>query len=50
VMAMPDVRERLLAAGVEPAQANTPEEFAAFIQKDIAIWKGVAAAAKVTVE
>jgi tripartite-type tricarboxylate transporter receptor subunit TctC len=29
---------------------NTPEEFAAFIQKDIAIWKGVAAAAKVTVE
>ena len=29
---------------------NTPEEFAAFIQKDIAIWKAVAAAAKVTVE
>jgi len=29
---------------------NTPEEFAVFIQKDIAIWKGVAAAAKVTVE
>jgi tripartite-type tricarboxylate transporter receptor subunit TctC len=29
---------------------STPEEFAAFIQKDIAIWKGVAAAAKVTVE
>jgi tripartite-type tricarboxylate transporter receptor subunit TctC len=29
---------------------NTPEEFAAFIQKDIAIWKGVAAAANVTVE
>ena len=32
VMAMADVRERLLAAGVEPAQANTPEEFAAFIR------------------
>src|SRR5882724_2145018 len=29
---------------------STPEEFAAFIQKDIAIWKGVAAAANVTVE
>jgi tripartite-type tricarboxylate transporter receptor subunit TctC len=29
---------------------NTPEEFAAFLQKDIAIWKGVASAAKVTVE
>ena len=32
VMAMPDVRERLLAAGIEPAQANTPEEFATFIR------------------
>jgi tripartite-type tricarboxylate transporter receptor subunit TctC len=29
---------------------STPEEFAAFIQKDIAVWKGVAAAANVTVE
>jgi tripartite-type tricarboxylate transporter receptor subunit TctC len=29
---------------------STPEEFAAFIQKDIAIWKAVAAAANVTVE
>ncbi|HUI97534.1 MAG TPA: tripartite tricarboxylate transporter substrate binding protein [Xanthobacteraceae bacterium] len=32
VMAMPDTRERLLAAGVEPAPANTPEQFAAFIR------------------
>jgi len=32
VMAMPEVRERLLAAGVEPAAANTPEQFAAFIR------------------
>ena len=29
---------------------NSPEAFAAFIQKDIATWKAVAAAAKVTVE
>jgi putative tricarboxylic transport membrane protein len=29
---------------------STPEEFAAFIQKDIAIWKAVAATANVTVE
>jgi tripartite-type tricarboxylate transporter receptor subunit TctC len=29
---------------------NTPEEFAAFIQKDIATWKAVAKAATVTVE
>ena len=32
------------------AVGNTPEEFAAFIQKDIATWKAVAAAAKVAVE
>ena len=32
VMALPEVRERLLAAGVEPAQPNTPDEFAAFIR------------------
>ena len=29
---------------------NSPEAFAAFIQKDIATWKAVAAAANVTVE
>lgn len=32
VMALPEVRERLLAAAVEPAKPNTPEEFAAFIR------------------
>jgi len=32
MMAMPEVRERLLAAGIEPAQRNTPEEFTAFIR------------------
>jgi tripartite-type tricarboxylate transporter receptor subunit TctC len=32
VMAMPEVRQRLLTAGIEPAQRNTPEEFAAFIR------------------
>jgi tripartite-type tricarboxylate transporter receptor subunit TctC len=32
VLAMPDVRERLLAAGIEPASSNSPEEFAAFIR------------------
>jgi tripartite-type tricarboxylate transporter receptor subunit TctC len=31
-MALPEVRERLLAAAVEPAKPNTPEEFAAFIR------------------
>ena len=32
VLAMPDVREKLLNAGIEPASSNTPEEFAAFIR------------------
>jgi tripartite-type tricarboxylate transporter receptor subunit TctC len=32
VLAMPEVRERLLNAGIEPALSKTPEEFAAFIR------------------
>jgi tripartite-type tricarboxylate transporter receptor subunit TctC len=32
VMAMPDLRERLLAAGIEPTVSQSPEDFAAFIK------------------
>ena len=32
VLAMPEVCEKLLAAGIEPASSNSPEEFAAFIR------------------
>ncbi len=32
VLAMPEVREKLLAAGIEPASSNSPEEFAEFIR------------------
>jgi tripartite-type tricarboxylate transporter receptor subunit TctC len=32
VLSMPDVREKLLAAGIEPASSASPEEFAAFIR------------------
>jgi tripartite-type tricarboxylate transporter receptor subunit TctC len=32
VLSMPDVREKLLAAGIEPATSASPEEFAAFIR------------------
>jgi tripartite-type tricarboxylate transporter receptor subunit TctC len=45
----PATRELLVNQAMQPV-GSTPEEFAAFIQKDIAIWKGVAAAAKITVE
>ena len=45
----PATKELLVNQAMQTV-GNTPEEFAAFIQKDIAIWKGVAAAANVTVE
>jgi tripartite-type tricarboxylate transporter receptor subunit TctC len=32
VLAMPEVRDKLLAAGIEPASSSSPEEFAAFIR------------------
>jgi len=32
VLAMSDVREKLAAAGIEPASSETPEEFASFIR------------------
>src|SRR5246127_2394935 len=32
VLALPEVREKLLNAGIEPAGSSTPEEFAAFIR------------------
>ncbi len=37
IIALPDVRERLLALGAEPA-ANTPDEFGAYIRSEIAKW------------
>jgi tripartite-type tricarboxylate transporter receptor subunit TctC len=32
VLAMPDVRDKLLTAGIEPASSKSPEEFSAFIR------------------
>jgi tripartite-type tricarboxylate transporter receptor subunit TctC len=32
VLTMPDVRERLMKAGVQPATSQSPEEFAAFVR------------------
>ena len=32
VLAMPEVREKLAAAGIEPASSNSPEEFVAFVR------------------
>ena len=40
VMTMPEVRERLVALGMQPA-TNTPAEMAAYLKSDIAKWSKV---------
>jgi tripartite-type tricarboxylate transporter receptor subunit TctC len=49
ILAMPDVAERFGGLGMTPA-FTTPEQFTATIQKSIALWRDVAAEAKVVVE
>jgi tripartite-type tricarboxylate transporter receptor subunit TctC len=46
VLAMPDVRERLTAGGMDAA-GSTPEEFSRFIQTELAKWGPVVKAAGV---
>ena len=43
---MPDVKEKVLALGFEPV-ANTPVEFGAYIDAEIAKWRTVIEAAKI---
>lgn len=38
-----DLRKRLVSAGYEPAEKNTPREFGAFIAADIAKWRDLVA-------
>ena len=45
----PDIKELLSKQAMQPV-GDTPQEFAAFLQKDIAMWKEVAASANVSVE
>ena len=49
VLAEPDVVERLAGLSMTPA-ATTPEELTRMVEKSIALWKGVAAKAKIVVE
>lgn len=49
VVAMPDVRKQLLDIGAEPV-ANTPEEFAARIKRESALWAKVVQTAKIRFE
>jgi tripartite-type tricarboxylate transporter receptor subunit TctC len=48
-LAAPDVRERMLAAGVEPL-TGTPQEFAAFIHAENRKWARVIKSARIKVE
>jgi len=48
VILAPDVRERLLALGFEPV-ASTPDEFAAWITREMAKWAKVVADANIAV-
>src|SRR6185295_4745864 len=45
VLALPDLRERYNAQGMEPAP-GTAQEYAAYLRDEIAKWRGVIAAAK----
>ena len=49
VFAEPDVIDRLAGLSMTPA-ATTPEELTRIVEKSIALWKGVAAKAKIVVE
>ena len=49
IMARPDMRERLLAVGMEPI-ASTPEEFTAFVKAEISKWARVVRTAGIKVD
>ena len=50
VLERPDVQERLRADVVEPTPATTAQEFARFIESEIALWTKVIKAGKVTLD
>ena len=47
ILAMPDIKDRVLTLGFEPA-GNTPAEFGAYIKAEIAKWKRVIEEAKIS--
>ena len=49
VLAMADVRDRLTAQGIEPV-GTTPEQFASFLEAEIAKWKRVVKEAGIKLE
>ena len=49
ILALPEIRERLLGLGAEPV-GNSPEQFAAFLREDIARWAKVVKDAKIPLQ
>jgi tripartite-type tricarboxylate transporter receptor subunit TctC len=50
VIARPDVRERLLADGAEPAAGGSPAQYSQFIRDEIVKWRKVIKAADIRIE
>jgi tripartite-type tricarboxylate transporter receptor subunit TctC len=50
ILAMPDVRERLLVAGIEPAPPMTPEQFGDYLRAEVVKWGKVVKAAGIEVQ
>ncbi len=49
VSSIPEVKERIVSVGMDPA-GNSPEEFSAFIRKEIATWSKVIREVGITVD
>jgi tripartite-type tricarboxylate transporter receptor subunit TctC len=49
ILALPDVREKILAVGLEPA-SNTPEQFAATLRRNFDFWSKVVKDANIRLE
>ena len=50
IMNAPAMKERLLKAGLEVVPPHSPEQFAKFLQTDMARWQAAATAAKIPKE
>ena len=49
-VAQPALRERLASLGIEPVSDSTPEDAAAFLRREIALWEGVVRGAGIRAE
>ena len=50
ILALPDVRDRLLTAGIEPAPLMTPEQFGEYLRAEVVKWGKVVKAAGIKVQ